>query len=86
MYILAISLIKLLNLISFIILIQCLLSWIPSIRMSKIYEVLSIVTDPIEEPIRQVLYRYVSIPIDFSPVVAILLIELMKRLVYIIFL
>ena len=85
MYILAISLIKLLNLISFIILIQCLLSWIPSIRMSKIYEVLSIVTDPIEEPIRQVLYRYVSIPIDFSPVVDILLIELMKRLVYIIF-
>ena len=85
MYILAISLIKLLDLISFIILIQCLLSWIPSIRMSKIYEVLSIVTDPIEEPIRQVLYRYVSLPIDFSPVVAILLIELMKRLVYIIF-
>lgn len=85
MYILAISLIKLLDLISFIILIQCLLSWIPSIRMSKIYKVLSIVTDPIEEPIRQVLYRYVSIPIDFSPVVAILLIELMKRLVYIIF-
>ena len=85
MYILAISLIKLLDLISFIILIQCLLSWIPSIRMSKLYEVLSMVTDPIEEPIRQVLYRYVSLPIDFSPVVAILLIELMKRLVYIIF-
>ena len=85
MYILAISLIKLLNLISFIILIQCLLSWIPSIRMSKLYEVLSMVTDPIEEPIRQVLYRYVSLPIDFSPVVAILLIGLMKNLVYIIF-
>ncbi|MDY2737956.1 YggT family protein [Intestinibacter sp.] len=85
MYILAISLIKLLDLISFIILIQCLLSWIPSIRMSKLYEVLSMVTDPIEEPIRQVLYRYVSLPIDFSPVVAILLIGLMKNLVYIIF-
>ena len=85
MYILAISLIKLLDLISFIILIQCLLSWIPSIRMSKLYEVLSMVTDPIEEPIRQVLYRYVSLPIYFSPVVAILLIGLMKNLVYIIF-
>ena len=84
MYILGISLIKLLNLISFIILIQCILSWIPSIRYSKIYDVLSIVTDPIEDPIRQVLYRYVSIPVDFSPVIAILLIELMKKLVYII--
>lgn len=70
--------------ISLIILIQCILSWIPSIRYSKIYELLSIVTDPIEEPIREVLYKYVSIPIDFSPVIAILLIELMKKLVYII--
>lgn len=81
MYVLAISLIKLLNLISFVILIQCILSWFPSIRMSKIYSALSVITDPIEDPIRQVLYRYVSIPIDFSPVIAIFLIELMKKLV-----
>lgn len=85
MHVLAISLIKLLDLISLVIIIQCVLSWIPSIRMSKLYEVLSIITDPIEEPIRQVQYRYVSLPIDFSPFIAILLVQLIQRLVVIVF-
>ena len=85
MGVLAISLVRLLDVISFIIVIQCVLSWIPSIRMSKIYEALSIITDPIEEPIRQVQYRYVSLPIDFSPLIAILLIQLIQRLIFIIF-
>ena len=85
MGVLAISLVRLLDVISFIIVIQCVLSWIPSIRMSKIYEALSIITDPIEEPIRQVQYRYVSLQIDFSPLIAILLIQLIQRLIFIIF-
>ena len=85
MGVLAISLVRLLDVISFIIVIQCVLSWIPSIRMSKIYEALSIITDPIGEPIRQVQYRYVSLPIDFSPLIAILLIQLIQRLIFIIF-
>ena len=85
MGVLAISLVRLLDVISFIIVIQCVLSRIPSIRMSKIYEALSIITDPIEEPIRQVQYRYVSLPIDFSPLIAILLIQLIQRLIFIIF-
>ena len=85
MGVLAISLVRLLDVISFIIVIQCVLSWIPSIRMSKIYEALSIITDPIEEPIRQVQYRYVSLTIDFSPLIAILLIQLIQRLIFIIF-
>ena len=85
MGVLAISLVRLLDVISFIIVIQCVLCWIPSIRMSKIYEALSIITDPIEEPIRQVQYRYVSLPIDFSPLIAILLIQLIQRLIFIIF-
>ena len=85
MSVLGISLIRLLDVISCIIVIQCVLSWIPSIRMSKLYEALSIITDPIEEPIRKVQYRYVSIPVDFSPIVAILLIQLLQRIVYIIF-
>lgn len=84
MYVLAISLIKLLNVISWIIIIQCVLSWIPSIRYSKFYEALSIITDPIEEPIRQIQYKYISIPIDFSPVIAILLIEVVEYLIRII--
>ena len=49
------------------------------------FKALSIITDPIEEPIRQVQYRYVSLPIDFSPLIAILLIQLIQRLIFIIF-
>ena len=85
LHIIANSLIILLDLISWAIIIQCILSWIPSLRNSKAYYALSILTDPIEDPIRNFLYRYVQAPIDFSPIVAILLIEFAKRLIYIIF-
>ena len=86
MNVLGVSLIRLLDVISFIIVIQCVLSWIPSVRMSRIYEALSVITDPIEEPIRRVQYRYVSIPVDFSPLIAILLIQILQRVIYSIFL
>lgn len=82
MYVLAISLIKLLDIISWVIIIQCILSWIPSLRYSKLYEVLSIITEPIEDPIRQIQYKYTSFPIDFSPLIAILLIEVVERLIW----
>ena len=54
--------------------------------MSRIYEALSVITDPIVEPIRRVQYRYVSIPVDFSPLIAILLIQILQRVIYSIFL
>ena len=76
MSVLGISLIRLLDVISFIIVIQCVLSWIPSIRMSKLYEALSIITDPIEEPIRKVQYRDVSRPVEITRIEARLLRQL----------
>lgn len=85
LYIIANSLVILLDLISWAIIIQCILSWIPSLRSSRIYYALSIITDPIEDPIRNFLYRYVQMPIDFTPIIAILLIGLIQRLIYVIF-
>lgn len=82
MYVLALSLSKLLDIICWIIIIQCILSWIPSARYSKFYEALNIITEPIEDPIRQIQYRYTSLPIDFSPLIAILLIEILQNLIW----
>ena len=81
MHILAVFLIKLLNLLTWLIIIQCLMSWLPSARMSKPYEIISMVTEPLVGPIRDVLFRFIDIPIDFSPVIAIFVIELLQRLI-----
>lgn len=68
--------IKLLDLISLIIIIKCFMTWFPGGTQNKIYELFSMLTDPIEEPIRSVMYKYMNGPIDFSPVVALLLVRL----------
>ncbi|MDI3540949.1 MAG: YggT family protein [Thermosediminibacterales bacterium] len=73
------------DVISLLILIRVILSWIrpypshPSIRF--VYEV----TEPILEPIRQILSRlipsYRTSPIDFSPVIAIFLLRLIRNII-----
>lgn len=81
MHILAVFLIKLLNLYTWLIIIQCLMSWFPEARMSRAYETLSTITEPLVGPIRDILFRYINIPIDFSPVIAIFVIELLQKLI-----
>ena len=82
MHIIAVLLIKFLNLLTWLIIIQCLLSWFPEARYSKPYEVLSMITEPLVGPIREFLFRYIDIPIDFSPVIAIFIISFAQRLIY----
>lgn len=72
---------KLLDLISFIILIKCLMTWIPGGTQNKVYEVFCTLTDPIQEPIRNIMFRYIDMPIDFSPIVALFLIRFAQRFV-----
>lgn len=82
MQIIAVLLIKLLNLLTWLILIQCLMSWFPGARYSKAYEILSMFTEPLVGPIREVLFRYIDIPIDFSPIIAFFVISMAQRLIY----
>ena len=81
MQIIGIALIKLLNLLNWLIIIQCLMSWFPGARYSKGYEIISMFTEPLVGPIRDVLFRYIDIPIDFSPIVAIFAISMIQKLV-----
>lgn len=73
------AIIKLLDLLSFLILIRCIMTWVPGGTQNKIYEIISTLTNPIEEPIRSMMYKFMNGPVDFSPVIAILLIEFAQK-------
>ena len=81
MQMIAVLLIKLLNVLTWLIIIQCLMSWFPGARYSRVYEILSMFTEPLVGPIREVLFRYIDIPIDFSPIIAFFVISMVQRLI-----
>lgn len=81
MQMIAVLFIKLLNILTWLIIIQCLMSWFPGARYSKVYEILSMFTEPLVGPIREVLFRYIDIPIDFSPIIAFFVISIVQRLI-----
>ena len=75
---LRISVAYLLELLTWAILIKSLFTWVPSLLDTKLYEILCYVTDPIEEPIRNQMVKFMEGPLDFTPVVAILLLSFIK--------
>ena len=85
MQMIAILLIEVLNVLmkvlKWLIIIQCLMSWFPGARYSRAYEILSMFTEPLVGPIREVLFRYIDIPIDFSPIIAFFIISMVQRLI-----
>lgn len=70
-----------LNIVQWIIIIQCLMSWFPGARYSRAYETLSMLTEPLLGPIRDLLFRYIDIPVDFSPIIAIFIISFVQGLI-----
>lgn len=70
-----------LSILQWIIIIQCLMSWFPGARYSKVYDILSSITEPIVGPIRDLLFRYIDIPVDFSPIIVIFIISFVQRLI-----
>ncbi|MCC0741011.1 YggT family protein [Clostridioides sp. ZZV14-6044] len=80
-----IALYYLLDIIAWMIVIKSLMTWFPNGRQSKIFEILENLTEPIEGPIRSIMYKYTNGPIDFSPLVAIVLLMFLRQLVLVIF-
>lgn len=73
------AVIKLLDILSFMIVIRCLMTWVPGGSQNRLYEILYTITSPIEEPIRSAMYKFTNGPIDFSPIIALLLIRFAQR-------
>jgi YggT family protein len=70
----------LLNIISFAIIVRALLSWFYPVGRDPFTRLLVDVTEPLLAPVRALLSRVLPIPIDFSPLVVILLIWLLQSM------
>lgn len=70
----------LLSLIILAIFVRALLSWVYPVGKDPWTKLLVDITEPILAPIRSLLSRLLPIPMDFSPIVAWLLIVLLQRL------
>jgi YggT family protein len=73
-----ISLYYLFDILSWIIVIRSFMTWLPN-GGGKFYDILSTITEPIEGPIRSIMYKYSNGPIDFSPMIAIIALMLLKN-------
>lgn len=74
-----IALYYLFDILSWIIVIKSFMTCLPN-GGRRLYDILSAITEPIESPIRSIMYKYISGPVDFSPMIAILLLMLLKNL------
>ncbi len=76
------ALAKICDFVILLILVQVVMSWIPTRgeNFYKIYNILESLTSFIMAPIRNVMYRFISGPVDFSPLIATLILIFFKRL------
>lgn len=69
---------------SIILLIYCISSWVIRDPFNKFMRGLSIIVDPVLDPVRNVVRRIPflrDLPIDFSPLILMLLLELIMSLI-----
>ena len=81
MHTLRIAIAYLLDIISWVIVVKSLFTWVPALMDTKLYQIMDEITEPIEGPIRRILYKNYSGPVDFSPVIAIIILIFLKGLV-----
>jgi len=70
----------LLSLYTWVIIAAALISWVNPDPYNPVVQILRRVTEPVLRPIRNVLARYQA-GLDFSPLVAILIIQFIQRVV-----
>lgn len=74
----------LIDLINFLILVSAILSWFPINGNSRLLNILFMLTEPVLAPARKLLYRFEftrNLPVDFSPIVAMLFLGVISYIV-----
>ena len=69
---------KLIWLVDILILIRVLLSWFP--MNNNFTDLIYNITDPMLKPFKDVLDKYLNLPIDFSPLLFIITIEAVEKI------
>jgi YggT family protein len=75
----------LIDLLELAVFLTVIISWLPIQKDNRFIRILYQITEPVLAPIRNLLHRSAftkNLMIDFSPVIAILLLELLKSIVY----
>ena len=69
------------NLLELAIFIEIIASWIPQIQGNKFVNIIHNFTYPFLEPLRRLQDKFISgLPIDFSPIIAIFIIDFLKKI------
>ncbi|WAM32830.1 YggT family protein [Caldicellulosiruptor morganii] len=72
--------------VEFCIFVDAILSWVIHDPYNKYRRVLGMIVNPILEPIRSILFRYIRTGfIDFSPLIAIILLEIARKLLWVVY-
>ncbi len=72
---------RLIDILSWLIVVQAVLTWFPNETTRKAYNAISVLTDPVVEPIRNFSRRYNDGPVDFSPFFALIILSMINRLI-----
>lgn len=74
--------ITLFNLLELAILLEVILSWIPQIGNNKFVSTIHNFIYPMMEPLKGLQDRLIpGLPIDFSPILALFILDILKRLI-----
>ena len=78
---------KFLQLLEMLVFVDAMMSWVIRPRSNRFSKILGLIVDPVLKPCQILQKKIVSnFPIDFSPLMALLFIELIRRIVFTIFL
>ena len=77
----------LIDIVEWLVIIRCILSWFPNFH-NGFTELMYKLTEPLMAPVRDLLSRFIrpgAMMVDISPIVLYLLLELARKLIYMIF-